>query len=961
MGNIINASVVGLTNEGGEFYIDAEGSDQNIIYDNAIINRGMDWIEFVEVQQEAGSAIGRYVFRATPNDTGAVRGGEVNLVYRQMSGGATNSYNIDVFQQPELSPIDHYDLHLALTPQSFDAAGGNGTFVCKGTTYYIDGSSTTVDVAERLGVDASWLIVDNDNKTFQVQQNTGAARSCIVSQLWNGVSAQVTITQAAAEATYSTPAITMSYDNAPATGGAVSPTGRITQTKTNPDGSKEYLNLQLSELENATYSVEGDGATIDSATGVLTWAANTSSNARTVTVKVTGVLNGQTGNATTTATQESGEVVYTYSTPLITLSYPVAQAAGGTVSPTGRASQIRTGSDGSRVPMSLPLSEAESVHYSITGDGATIDAATGVVTWNENHTGKARTASVTLVAVFNGKEGSTNAEATQEVGEIIYTYSDPLITLSYPTKDGNAGDVSPAGRAVQTKTGSDGSTAQLFLSFSEAESMKYEISGDGASVDTNTGIVTWSENRTGKVRSAVVTLTAVFNGKQGTATAEAEQLILEYYDAPTFAVAYTDMGADGGTGEVPTVSATQVLHKADGTTETLSNVEISNRIFSAASPYIKSIEEKTGRLRWLKNKSYAERTVEVEFSGQCNGISSTVTVIARQLAQEKIYMWPLWFDHIIKVDAGTTGAAVSYQLGYVDRKGIFDVPPSYSGRIITGEYGIGHINASEIIRHILPSGPAWMQEWIYTDDLGTSERFYVCSDFSYSPADPFVGALMYDIPPFFMTDQLQTKIWRDARFYIGAWGSAAVTQYDEAGNILRYHNYEDTYLNYVEIHPEAARMVVACGGDEQVYCCLDTPSAKPAYVLNFGNRFGAAQSLCVWGNVVPSDSDIVRTTFRNGSQLWDEQGKVPRQERVLNVRYSRRWVLNTGFLYNVPDQLMDIFVSAEAELYEVGTGNIIPVIIESTSVDYQTYRNQGNRCVNFIITVKQAAPQTTYR
>lgn len=851
MGNIINASVVGLTNEGGEFYIDAEGSDQNIIYDNAIINRGMDWIEFVEVQQEAGSAIGRYVFRATPNDTGAVRGGEVNLVYRQMSGGATNSYNIDVFQQPELSPIDHYDLHLALTPQSFDAAGGNGTFVCKGTTYYTDGSSTTVDVAERLGVDASWLIVDNDNKTFQVQQNMGAARSCIVSQLWNGVSAQVTITQAAAEATYSTPAITMSYDNAPATGGAVSPTGRITQTKTNPDGSKEYLNLQLAELENATYSVEGDGATIDSATGVLTWAANTSSNARTVTVKVTGVLNGQTGNATTTATQESGEVVYTYSTPLINLSYPVAQAAGGTVSPTGRASQIRTGSDGSRVPMSLPLSEAES--------------------------------------------------------------------------------------------------------------MKYEISGDGASVDTNTGIVTWSENRTGKVRSAVVTLTAVFNGKQGIATAEAEQLILEYYDAPTFAVSYTDMGADGGTGEVPTVSATQVLHKADGTTETLSNVEISNRIFSAASPYIKSIEEKTGRLRWLKNKSYAGRTVEVEFSGQCNGISSTVMVIARQLAQEKIYMWPLWFDHIIKVDAGTTGAAVSYQLGYVDRKGIFDTPPSYSGRIITGEYGIGYINASEIIRHILPSGPAWMQEWIYTDDLGASERFYVCSDFSYSPADPFVGALMYDIPPFFMTDQLQTRIWRDARFYIGAWGSAAVTQYDEAGNILRYRNYEDTYLNYVEIHPEAARMVVACGSDEQIYCCLDKPSAKPAYVLNFGNRFGAAQSLCVWGNVVPSDSDIARTTFRNGSQLWDEQGKVPRQERVLNVRYSRRWVLNTGFLYNVPDQLMDIFVSAEAELYEVGTGNIIPVIIESTSADYQTYRNQGNRCVNFIITVKQAAPQTTYR
>ncbi len=254
-----------------------------------------------------------------------------------------------------------------------------------------------------------------------------------------------------------------------------------------------------------------------------------------------------------------------------------------------------------------------------------------------------------------------------------------------------------------------------------------------------------------------------------------------------------------------------------------------------------------------------------------------------------------------------------------------------------------------------------MQEWIYTDNLGASERFYVCSDFSYSPADPFVGALMYDIPPFFMTDQLQTKIWRDARFYIGAWGSAAVTQYDEAGNILRYRNYEDTYLNYVEIHPDAARMVVACGGEEQVYCCIDKPSNKPAYVLNFGNRYGAAQSLCVWGNVVKSDSDIARTTFRNGSRFWDKKGEVPRQERVLNVKYSPRWTLNTGFLYNVPDQLMDIFVTMEAELYDMQTGNIIPVIVEGASVEYQTYRNQGNRPVNFTITVKQAATQITYR
>lgn len=851
MGHIINASVVDLKAEGGEFYIDVEADDTDIVYRPAIIASGLDWVRFVRVEHEAGTVTGRYVFNAAANETGAPRSADIGLIYLERLDGPSHSYGFTAEQPSPAAAVESYELSLSPTPTAFDATGGNGTYTSLGTTIYSDGSRETVEVNERVGVGCSWIRVDNDNKTFVVDPNTTAAdRSCVLSQIWNGVTATATITQEAGEATYSDPVITVSYEPAPATGGIVSPTGRVAQVKTNPDGTKQYINVALLDLQNAVYAVVGDYATIDAATGALTWSENESSVARTVQVSVSGTLNGKRGDATVDATQEAG---------------------------------------------------------------------------------------------------------------VTYTYSTPDIALLYPTKDGSGGNVSPAGRAIQIKTGSDGSVTRLFLSLSAAESTKYTISGEGASIDANSGVITWTANSTHKVRKASVTIVAVFNGKQGTATAEAEQLMQEYYDAPTFAISYEKMAADGGTGEVPTVTATQVYHHADGTSEVLSGVAITNKSFSAASPYIKSIEEKSGRLRWLKNKSYQERTVTVQFAGECHGISATATATATQSAQEKIYMWPLWFDHFINVDAGVTGEAVSYQLGYVDRKGIFDVPPSYSGRIITGDYGIGRINATEIIRHILPSGPAWMQEWIYTDNLGASERFYVCSDFSYSPADPFVGALMYDIPSFFMTDQLQTKIWRDARFYIGAWGSAAVTQYDEAGNILRYRNYEDTYLNYVEIHPDAARMVVACGGEEQVYCCIDKPSNKPAYVLNFGNRYGAAQSLCVWGNVVKSDSDIARTTFRNGSRFWDKKGEVPRQERVLNVKYSPRWTLNTGFLYNVPDQLMDIFVTMEAELYDMRTGNIIPVIVEGASAEYQTYRNQGNRPVNFMLTVMQAATHITYR
>ena len=216
MGHIINASVVNLKAEGGEFYIDAEADDTDIVYRPAIIASGFDWVSFVRVEHEAGTVTGRYVFNAAANETGAPRSADIGLIYLERLDGPSHSYGFTAEQPSPAAAVESYELSLSPTPTAFDATGGNGTYTSLGTTIYSDGSRETVEVNERVGVGCSWIRVDNDNKTFVVDPNTTAAdRSCVLSQIWNGVTATATITQAAGEATYSDPVITVSYEPAP--------------------------------------------------------------------------------------------------------------------------------------------------------------------------------------------------------------------------------------------------------------------------------------------------------------------------------------------------------------------------------------------------------------------------------------------------------------------------------------------------------------------------------------------------------------------------------------------------------------------------------------------------------------------------------------------------------------------------------------------------------------------------
>jgi len=117
---------------------------------------------------------------------------------------------------------------------------------------------------------------------------------------------------------------------------------------------------------------------------------------------------------------------------------------------------------------------------------------------------------------YNNPDGSTT------------TYSPITISLEYPTATANFGSVTPTFTATQTKTitSVDGkshmSKVELVPTFSFTDPT--DAASKGATINSSTGVITWSENTSTSERSVSVTYTVTGeNGRTKTTTATCTQ------------------------------------------------------------------------------------------------------------------------------------------------------------------------------------------------------------------------------------------------------------------------------------------------------------------------------------------------------------------------------------------------------------------------------------------------------
>lgn len=290
-------------------------------------------------------------------------------------------------------------------------------------------------------------------------------------------------------------------------------------------------------LSEGQYSVTGiaftSGSTYDyvslaADTGELTWQANTGTSSRSVSVSVTVSAFNLTTTAECVCTQAGSALEYTYYPPVLSFSYPAMDATGGAAVPVLTATQRRVGNDGSDVQLSLNFADSDftDVVFSAgTVSGASLNTATGVVTWSENTTTSTRSMEVSVSLQANGVAGSASTTATQVAADLVYTYDAPVFSLSYPSQSAAAGSVSPTLSVTQVLRGNDGSVTTLQIQLSDISSLTYSIaSGSGASVTAGSGLLTWTANMdAGSSRSVVVNVSGAVNSVSGSGTATAVQ------------------------------------------------------------------------------------------------------------------------------------------------------------------------------------------------------------------------------------------------------------------------------------------------------------------------------------------------------------------------------------------------------------------------------------------------------
>ena len=358
-------------------------------------------------------------------------------------------------------------------------------------------------------------------------------------------SKQVDILQAANAATYATPEVSLSYSDIPASGGSVSPTLSYSQSVSYTSGASR----SIISGGSVSYSGSGVGATTGSVSA-STLGTVVKSRTQITTASVSVVLNGKTGTDTAAVYQAANAVV-SYSKPVVSLSYSVIPARGGSVSPTVGCTQQATYTSGA----SADVSTAGAV-YVYSGSG--VSTSTGQVTAQSLGvtvtSAQTLITSVTVTCTLNGQSGTASAQVYQAVNSV--SYSDVTITsFTYAGIPASGGSVSPSLSYSQTATYSSGSTRSITSGGS--------VSYSGTSVNTTSGAVSAASKGTAISNTTTVTtatVTVSLNGKWGSKSAVVQQsgnyvsgLVVSGAN-----ISYATIGA-GATSAMPTLNSVEAF------------------------------------------------------------------------------------------------------------------------------------------------------------------------------------------------------------------------------------------------------------------------------------------------------------------------------------------------------------------------------------------------------------------
>lgn len=118
------------------------------------------------------------------------------------------------------------------------------------------------------------------------------------------------------------------------------------------------------------------------------------------------------------------------------------------------------------------------------------------------------------------------------------------------------------------------------------------------------------------------------------------------------------------------------------------------------------------------------------------------------------------------------------------------------------------------------------------------------------------------------------------------------------------------------------------------------------WVVYYVNAYGGWDSLLIEGNTLETDS-LKRHTRE---MEYDNRSIQNRGTQNYVNEITKSYTLHTSWMSDVESLRMHhLLNSPEVYLFNINTGEMIPVTLNNTTTEYKTYKNNGGRLVNYTI------------
>ena len=357
-------------------------------------------------------------------------------------------------------------------------------------------------------------------------------------------------------------------------------------------------------------------------------------------------------------------------------------------------------------------------------------------------------------------------------------------------------------------------------------------------------------------------------------------------------------------------------------------------------------------IKVLSNPTYKDREGKIIYSAMDpDGVYYDFSSNVFQSRSIFIGQYPTWQDVFVPIPRiSDDESSITYSVSVMNNE-TSEYEVVYRGNAVFTDKD-PEINITEIVRDYVEDNIDITGEAGYTQKIDLTKVMLNTGE----EGDNLVASLYYYYDysfdkDFKLTRNMPILNYFDVRqniflSFLNLSGETNIIRISASGRLLRLRLDTPGIFHNKLAHHEGNIIVNA--PDKSTTLTSKNTCAK--YAIYYLNPLGGWDQLLIEGKVVKTiklENKSYKRKFDNNTNEFENKHYL----KNLTTSYK----LTTGYLTDAQAKLMpNLIETTKAYLFELDTNNYIPVLINTTSVDIKTYRNQGRKLFTYTIEVQES-------